>query len=45
MDIICDKTPAYIPTSANELISAIEITKNSMGESLPPKLRIGFFLS
>ena len=42
MDIICGKTPAYIPTSANEIISAIEIVKKSMRKSLPPKLRIGF---
>ena len=43
MDIICGKTPAYIPTSASEIISAIEIVKNSIRQSLPPKLRIGFF--
>ena len=42
MDIICGKTSAYIPTSANELISAMEMLNNSMGESIPPKLRMSF---
>ena len=42
MDIICGKTHAYIPTSANELISSIEILNNSMRDSIPPKLRMGF---
>ena len=42
MDIICGKTPAYIPTSANELLSSMNMLNNSMRESIPPKLRMRF---
>ena len=41
MRIACGETPAYIPTSVNELLSTIDMVNTSAGGSSSQKLRIG----